>query len=117
MNELGMMGGNFDMGTPYESMSDPMMDPQLAMSIQMLVEQYGLSPEQAMELAMTQQQQDPMATPRGVLGQPSPRLQDADYMMLAQQFGLDPTTTLGGQDPAYDQQYDIASVLGGPYEP
>lgn len=117
MNELGMMGGDFGIGSPVSPMGEPMMDPQMEMSIQMLVEQYGLSPEQAMELVMTQQAQDPMATPQGMMGQRAPQLSEEDYMMLAQQFGLDPTSAMGGQDPAYSGQYDIASVLGGPYEP
>lgn len=117
MNELGMMGGGFDMGQLYEPMGGQMMDPNLEMAIQDLVQRYGLTPEQAMELAMGQQPTPPSMTPPGILGGQPPQLSEQDYMMLAQQFGIDPTSTMGGQDPAYSNQYDMASILGGPYEP
>ena len=80
------------------------------MQVQQVVDQYGISPEQAMELVMSQQPQDPMATAQGQLGQMPPQLSQADYLALAQQFGMDPSA-FGGDDPAYNEDYDIAECI------
>lgn len=106
-----MMGGQFDqsvgVGYPDQTMSNPEMD----FAIQQLVEQYGVTPEQAMQFIMAQAPQSPSLTPPGTLEINPPQLSPQDYAMLAQQFGLDHTGV--GADPAYDSEYDIATLLGG----
>lgn len=96
----GELGGPVDLSDPY---------------VQELMAQYGITPEQLMELNATRG--DGMTNPADVLGRPVPQLQNADYMALAQQFGILPDgTELQGGDPAYDDNYDIAQILGGAYE-
>lgn len=121
MGEFGMMGdqlgatmaGDPMMGQVQGDLGDPidLSDPY----VQELMAQYGITPEQLMELNATRG--DGMTTPADVLGRPVPQLQNADYMALAQQFGILPDgTELQGGDPAYDDNYDIAQILGGAYE-
>lgn len=117
MGGMGMMSGQPQLGQPGEAISDPMQDPEFMRAVQSLVEQYGMSPEQATQALMEQlgQQQQMGVMQQTSMGQP-PQLSEADYMALAQQFGITPTGGVLGNDPAYSSDYDIANVLGRAYE-
>lgn len=135
MNELGLMGWTFDMGGDPSMMGGGM--PSMGGVAQSmggysmdyppefleLAQQYGVepgSPDMDYLWEMYQQSKssgDTIST-RSILGQPAPQLGSSDFEMLAQQFGISPTPgALGGEDPMYSNQYDIASMLGGAYEP
>lgn len=132
MNELGQqfglggevppsggIGGYEMMGSPMQSMGmpqDQMMDPQLEMLVQQVSEQYGIQPEQALELIMAQSQEQ-MPNTSDILGQRAPQLSDEDFYALAQQFGLSPEQGFSGvgSDPSYGNDYDVARLLGGSY--
>lgn len=117
MGGMEMMAGQPQLGQPGQSIVDPMQDPEFMQAVQALVERYGMSPEQATQALMAELGQQQQA---GVMQQPSmgqpPRLSEADYMALAQQFGITPTSGLPGNDPVYSSDYDIANVLGRAYE-
>lgn len=117
MGGMDMTAGQPQLGQPGQSMVDPMQNPEFMQAVQSLVEQYGMSPEQATQALVEElgQSQQAGVMQQTNMGQP-PRLSEADYMALAQQFGITPTGWLPGNDPAYSSDYDIANVLGRAYE-
>lgn len=106
-----MMGGQFDQSVGVGYSDQAMSNPEMDFAIQQLVEQYGVTPDQAMQFIIAQGPQSTPVTPQTMLGINPPQLSPQDYAMLAQQFGLDHTGV--GEDPAYDSEYDIAALLGG----
>lgn len=106
------------MGQPMPSATDPSMEQEIMALVQQLTSQYGMSPEEALQFIAQQTNAagQPGVTPQDVMGAPAPQLSEADYMALAQQFGLSPSGTYAGTDPAYSGSYDIANILGRAYE-
>lgn len=117
MGGMSMTTDQQRLGQPGQAIADPMQDPEFMAAVQALVAQYGMSPEQATQALMEElgQGQQSGVMQQTNMGQP-PRLSEADYMALAQQFGITPTGGLPGNDPAYSSDYDIANVLGRAYE-
>lgn len=105
-------------GQPPQAPIDPSMEQEIMALVQQLTTQYGMSPEEALQFIVEQTNPtgQSSATPQGVMGAPAPQLSEADYMALAQQFGLTPSGTYTGTDPAYSGSYDIANILGRAYE-
>lgn len=114
MNELGMMGGGFNMYPQEPGVGEYPVDPE-EMELMDLYAQMG-SPEE--EFALPEPEQGDYVQTSDMLGAPAPQLSNEDFDLLAQRFGLDSGgSSMFGGDPAYDVQYDIARLLGGEYEP